>query len=396
MSLFLHLQSTPFHQMKLERRLETGLISLRTKSRCLLHAIWHACNDLSISIVSILLNVDRLHSCILAVKVSSRALPLNARSVIQEALQVWFSGRRRKDKLAMEKLQARAGGTPHGGTPGSSPAPPSPQSQQPSARPPGGASSPSPAQQRTERLVTDVNGMGEPHQAAPAQHAAPPLQTAGSLSEMQDEPTLPVSLSMFMLMPCDNLWTASFNDCWQSCHNALYGAGYLAAVERGGTDNSDVSVAWAQEDIDVADEAELKELLAVARSQLPAELTTGDAPPLGYVFDAIPVATEARGEKRKRIMIDNLEMEGNVGGHVNVMRNVSAASVTSWRPPAVPSIWPVCLPGHVSNGSAHCGSLLPELELSAGPGAGREVHQMVPLLRVWVCCGRSGGPPSGC
>ena len=114
---------------------------------------------------------------------------------------MWFSGRRRKDKLAMEKLQMKAAGTPHGGTPGSSPAPPSPQSQQPSARLPAGASSPSPGQQRTERLVTDVNGTGEPHQAAPAQHAAPPLQTAASLSELQDEPALPVSLFMSMLMP---------------------------------------------------------------------------------------------------------------------------------------------------------------------------------------------------
>ena len=98
----------------------------------------------------------------------------------------------------MEKLQARAGGAPHGGTPGSSPAPPSPHSQQPSARPPAGASSPSPAQQRTERLATDVNGMGESHQAPPAHHAAPALQTAASLSEMQEELALPVSLSLSM------------------------------------------------------------------------------------------------------------------------------------------------------------------------------------------------------
>ena len=144
-----------------------------------------------------------------------QALPFLPGSVTQEVLQVWFSGRRRKDKLAMEKLQARAGGAPHGGTPGSSPAPPSPQSQQPSARLPTGANSPSPAQQRTERPVTDVNGIGEPHQAALAQHAAPPLQTAASLSELQDEPALPVSLSISMLMPCDNPWTAFFNDCWQ-------------------------------------------------------------------------------------------------------------------------------------------------------------------------------------
>ena len=119
---------------------------------------------------------------------------------------MWFSGRRRKDKLAMEKLQARAGSMPHGGTPGSSPAPPSPQSRQPSARLPAGTSSPSPAQQRTEGLVTDVNGTGEPHQAAPAQHAAPPLQTAGSLSEMQDEPALPVSLAVSRLMPHGMTW----------------------------------------------------------------------------------------------------------------------------------------------------------------------------------------------
>ena len=44
-SLSLHVQSTPFHQMKSGRRLETGLISLRTKSRYLWHPIWHACDD---------------------------------------------------------------------------------------------------------------------------------------------------------------------------------------------------------------------------------------------------------------------------------------------------------------------------------------------------------------
>ena len=84
-----------------------------------------------------------------------------------------------------------------------------------------------------------------------------------------------------------------------------------------------------QEEINVADEAELHELIALARSQLPAELTGGDAPSLGYAFDSIPLETGARGEKRKRIMIDNLEMEGGIGGHVNVMRNVrsSAADV---------------------------------------------------------------------
>lgn len=81
-----------------------------------------------------------------------------------------------------------------------------------------------------------------------------------------------------------------------------------------------------QEEIDVADEAELHELIALARSQLPAELTGGDAPSLGYVFDSIPLETGARGEKRKRIMIDNLEMEGGIGGHVNVMRNVRSSA----------------------------------------------------------------------
>ena len=79
----------------------------------------------------------------------------------------------------------------------------------------------------------------------------------------------------------------------------------------------------AQEEIDVANETELYELIAIARSQLPAELTQGGAPPLGFVFDSVPLEeTEARGEKRKRIMIDDLEMEGGIGGHVNVMRNV--------------------------------------------------------------------------
>ena len=44
-------------------------------------------------------------------------------------------GRRRKDKLALEKLQARAASAaPAGGTPGSSPAPPSPQAQQPGVK----------------------------------------------------------------------------------------------------------------------------------------------------------------------------------------------------------------------------------------------------------------------
>ena len=108
----------------------------------------------------------------------------------------------------MEKLQAKAGGAPHGGTPGSSPAPPSPQSQQLSARPPAGASSPSAAaQHKTERLVTDVNGTGEPHQATTTQHAAPTLQTAASLSDMQEQPAFPVSLLASMLMPRDNSWT---------------------------------------------------------------------------------------------------------------------------------------------------------------------------------------------
>ena len=137
-------------------------------------------------------------------------------------------------------------------------------------------------------------------------------------------------------------------------------------------------VAWVQEELDVADEAELKELLAVARSQLPAKLTADDAPPLGYVFDAVPVATEARGEKRKRIMIDNLEMEGNIGGHVNVMRNVSAASVT---------LAPTCYTWHWA--CLHALAcvlwqsplqlLLPELELSAE--AGQAQLLMLELVR---------------
>ena len=61
-SMSVHLQSTPFHQMKSGRRLETGLTSLRTKFRYSWHPIWHACSDLSISMVSILLHVDLLHS----------------------------------------------------------------------------------------------------------------------------------------------------------------------------------------------------------------------------------------------------------------------------------------------------------------------------------------------
>ncbi len=93
------------------------------------------------------------------------------------------------------------------------------------------------------------------------------------------------------------------------------------------TESADGQELVVQEEIDVANETELYELIAIARSQLPAELTQGGAPPLGFVFDSVPQETpEERGEKRKRIMIDDLEMEGGVGGHVNVMRNVRTLS----------------------------------------------------------------------
>ena len=304
---------------------------------------------------------------------------------MKSALQVWFSGRRRKDKLAMEKLQAKAGGAPYGGTPGSSPAPPSPQSQQLSMRPPAGASSPSAAQQRTERPVADVNGMSESQQATPAQHAAPMLQTAASLSDVQEQMVLPVNLSVSMLMPREDPWTRVLHMTAATDFTAPFRVWATQIMTMawqdvaGGGTSSDMDVAWPQEEVDVTDEAELKELLAVARSQLPAELTTDDAPPLGYVFDTVPVAAEARGEKRKRIMIDNLEMEGNVGGHVNVMRNVRTAPVTRLRPPATPGIWRVCVPGHASRCRIHQGSLQPELELFAG--SGKAQHMMLQSVR---------------
>ena len=79
---------------------------------------------------------------------------------------------------------------------------------------------------------------------------------------------------------------------------------------------------------------ELDELLSAAKARLP-ELLRSDpaAPPLGFFFDPVPAAGEEGGEggvgvgeKRKRVMIDDYEMEGGEGGDVNVMRMVRPCS----------------------------------------------------------------------
>ena len=118
-------------------------------------------------------------------------------------LQVWFSGRRRKDKLAMDKLQARAASAaPAGGTPGSSPAPPSPQSQQPARKLLAGpGTSPAP-QAKAARLTSQEGspapgdqGFREASEAAPASQPAAALDTAMSAEELPEEPTIPVSVT---------------------------------------------------------------------------------------------------------------------------------------------------------------------------------------------------------
>ena len=116
-------------------------------------------------------------------------------------LQVWFSGRRRKDKLAIEKLQARAASAaPAGGTPGSSPAPPSPLSQKPAQKLPGGPGTSPASQSKAARLTPQEGspapgdqGFREASEAAPVQHAAGALDTAASASELPEEPPSPVS-----------------------------------------------------------------------------------------------------------------------------------------------------------------------------------------------------------
>jgi hypothetical protein len=74
---------------------------------------------------------------------------------------------------------------------------------------------------------------------------------------------------------------------------------------------------------------ELDELLMVARQRLPVVYHDG-GPPLGYFFDPVPMAAphDGRapevGEKRKRVVVDDYEMEGGEGGDLNVMRMVSS------------------------------------------------------------------------
>lgn len=78
----------------------------------------------------------------------------------------------------------------------------------------------------------------------------------------------------------------------------------------------------------MASQEELQELLALARERLPQPYRE-DGPPLGIFFDPVPAAeapgsraAETAGEKRKRVMIDDYEMEGGEGGDLNVTRMV--------------------------------------------------------------------------
>lgn len=78
----------------------------------------------------------------------------------------------------------------------------------------------------------------------------------------------------------------------------------------------------------MASEEELQQLLALARERLP-QAYREDGPPLGIFFDPVPAreapgshAAEPVGEKRKRVMIDDYEMEGGEGGDLNVTRMV--------------------------------------------------------------------------
>ena len=89
-----------------------------------------------------------------------------------------------------------------------------------------------------------------------------------------------------------------------------------------------ISSALVQPDPVVASEDELQQLLAFARQRLPLAYRE-DGPPLGIFFDPVPApeppgsyAAETAGEKRKRVMIDDYEMEGGEGGDLNVTRMV--------------------------------------------------------------------------
>ncbi len=78
----------------------------------------------------------------------------------------------------------------------------------------------------------------------------------------------------------------------------------------------------------MASEEELQELLSLARERLHQPYRE-EGPPLGMFFDPVPAAeapgslpAEIAGEKRKRVMIDDYEMEGGEGGDLNVTRMV--------------------------------------------------------------------------
>lgn len=78
----------------------------------------------------------------------------------------------------------------------------------------------------------------------------------------------------------------------------------------------------------MASEEELQELLQLARERLPQPYRE-DGPLLGISFDPAPSlagpgsgAAEAVGNKRKRVMIDDYEMEGGATGDLNVTRLV--------------------------------------------------------------------------
>jgi hypothetical protein len=83
--------------------------------------------------------------------------------------------------------------------------------------------------------------------------------------------------------------------------------------------------------------AELEELLALARARLPEPWRSeapAAQPPLGFFFDPLPAPGGAGGprepggggEKRKRVQVDDYEMEGGEGGDLNVTRLVRANS----------------------------------------------------------------------
>ncbi|EIE24672.1 hypothetical protein COCSUDRAFT_46901 [Coccomyxa subellipsoidea C-169] len=87
----------------------------------------------------------------------------------------------------------------------------------------------------------------------------------------------------------------------------------------------------------VASEEELQELLSLARERLPQPYRE-EGPPLGMFFDPVPAAedpgslpAEIAGEKRKRVMIDDYEMEGGEGGDLNVTRMIGDGYGGGWR-----------------------------------------------------------------